>query len=77
MFVKILDCGMKDLVDLPDELEVLRLGINVGSLSNLPINLKKLYIWGIGKIFSKENIKLPFGCELILINYKLENQIGC
>ena len=66
--LKILDCGMKDLIDLPDDLEVLRLGINVGSLSNLPINLKKLYIWDFCKTFSKDNVKLPFGCELILIN---------
>lgn len=67
--LKILDCGMKDLVDLPDNLEILRLGKNIKKLTNLPIGLKKLYIDNLFRTYNEENIKLPFGCELIFIIY--------
>lgn len=66
--LKILDCELDELTDLPDCIEILRLGKNVSKLSNLPVSLKKLYIWNNLPYFNVDDIKIPFGCELILID---------
>jgi hypothetical protein len=65
--LKILKCDFNELVDLPSNIEILRLGSKVKNLPNLPIGLKKLYLYNDLPYFKEENIKLPFGCELILV----------
>ena len=65
--LKILKCEFNELVDLPSNIEILRLGTKAKNLPNLPIGLKKLYLYNDLPYFKKEHIKLPFGCELILI----------
>jgi hypothetical protein len=65
--LKILYCDFDELVDLPSHIEILRLGTKVKDLPNLPIGLQKLYLYNDLPYFKEKNIKLPFGCELILV----------
>lgn len=65
--LKILNCNFNELINLPSHIEILRLGKNVKNLPNLPISLKKLYIYNDSPHFTEDTIKLPFGCEMILV----------
>lgn len=65
--LKILNCKFDKLENLPNHIEILRLGKNVKELPNLPLGLKKLYLYNYLPYFEIDKIKLPFGCELILV----------
>jgi Leucine-rich repeat (LRR) protein len=65
--LKILNCDFDELVDLPPHIEILRLGIKVKNLPNLPVGLKELHIYNDLPYFTEDSIRLPFGCKLFLV----------
>ena len=65
--LKILDCGYNSLDNLPSNIEILQIGGFIHyPLLNLPVNLKKLIIHNENQEVSTKDIKLPFGCQLII-----------
>lgn len=67
--LKIMDCCFDELDNLPEHIKILRLCKNVIRIKNLPLNLKKLYLYNNKNYIYVDinTIKLPFGCEIILL----------
>ena len=70
--IKIINVSDYGLNNLPANIEILRLNLinneNRKIFDNLPITLKKIYIYSYSSTQEKfSNIKLPFGCELFLV----------